>query len=90
MQNRVRLLMGATAFLYVGPLMAGLGGFGWKVIPIFLAIFLLWLFILRPHLWPRKLKDWLRTEALTALLSQAAVQLLLVALLFEIFFHLHL
>ena len=84
MQNRLRLLMGATAFLYVGPLMAGLGGFGWSVIPIFLAIFLLWLFILRPHQWPRKPVDWLRSEALTALFSQAAVQLLLVTVLFGI------
>lgn len=84
MQNRLRLLMGATAFLYVGPLMAGLGGFGWKVIPIFLGIFLLWLFIMRPQLWPRKAQDWLQSEAMTALLAQAAIQLLLVTLLFGI------
>ncbi len=84
MQNRLRLLMGATAFLYVGPLMAGLGNFGWKVVPIFLAIFILWLFILRPHHWPRKARDWLHIEAFAALASQAAVQLLLVTVLFGI------
>lgn len=84
MQNRSRLLMGATAFLYFGPLMAGLGGFGWGYVFLFLAIFMLWLFILRPHLWPRNLRDWKRPEALTTLAAQAAVQTLLVAMLFGI------
>lgn len=84
MQNRLRFLMGATAFLYFGPLMAGLGGFGWGTAFLFLAIFLLWLFILRPHLWPRSLRDWKHPEALTTLAAQAAVQALLVAILFGI------
>ena len=79
MQARLRLLKGATALLYFGPLLAGLGGFGWSVIPIFLALFLLWLFILRPQQWPRTLADWSRPEALIALLTQSLVQLLLVA-----------
>ena len=84
MQNRLRLLMGATALLYLGPLTAGLGAFGWSVVPIFAAIFLLWSFILRPHQWPRHAADWAKPEALMALMTQTAVQTLLVAILFGI------
>lgn len=84
MKNRLRLLQGATALLYLGPLLAGLGGFGWRVIPIFVAIFLVWLFILRPQQWPRKAADWARPEALITLLTQGVVQVLLVAVSFGI------
>lgn len=84
MNIRLRLLKGATALLYFGPLLAGLGGFGWGVVPVFTAIFLLWLFILRPQQWPRVLADWAAPEALIALLTQAVVQVLLVAISFGI------
>ncbi len=84
MQNRLRLLMGATALLYFGPLLAGLGGFGWNLVPVFVAIFLLWLFILRPQQWPRRAADWARSEALVTLAAQGAVQVLLVAVLFGV------
>ncbi|MFZ9199409.1 MAG: hypothetical protein ACO22Z_08680 [Paracoccaceae bacterium] len=78
MQARLRLLKGATALLYLGPLLAGIAGYGWRVVPLFLGIFLLWLFILRPQKWPRTWADWSRPEALIALLTQGVVQLLLV------------
>ena len=84
MHNRLRLLMGATALLYAGPLMAGLGGFGWAVVPAFCAMFLLWQFILRPHQWPRHPADWATPAALITLITQIAVQTLLVAILFGI------
>lgn len=84
MQNRLRLLMGVTALLYVGPLMAGLGGYGWSVVPLFAAIFLLWLFILRPHQWPRSLTEWMQPQALISLLTQGLVQVLLVTVLFGV------
>lgn len=84
MQNRLRMLMGATALLYAGPLLAGFGGFGWAIVPVFAAIFLLWLVILRPHQWPRHAADWGRPEAWSTLITQAAVQTLLVAMLFGI------
>jgi hypothetical protein len=48
MHNKLRLLMGTTALLYLGPLLAGLRGFGWPVVPVFAAIFVLWLIVLRP------------------------------------------
>jgi hypothetical protein len=81
MQSRPRLLMGATALLYLGPLLAGLGGFGWAVVPVFVAIFLLWLLILRPYQWPRRPSEWQTPKALATLGTQAVVQLLLVTML---------
>lgn len=81
---RSRLVMGATALLYFGPLLAGLGGFGWAVVPVFAAIFMLWLVIMRPQEFPRSLVDWQRPEALIAFAARAAVQLLLVLVCFGI------
>lgn len=84
MQTRLRLLMGATALLYIGPLLAGLGGFGWGQVLAFWAIFMAWLFVLRPQQWPRSLHDWKRAEGLTVLVTNTLVQLFLVAMLFGV------
>lgn len=84
MHNRLRLLMGATALLYLGPLMAGLGGFGWSVVPVFTLIFVLWLILLRPQQWPATWAEWQKPQALVTLLGQMAVQMLLVILCFGI------
>lgn len=83
-QNRRRLLKGANALLYFGPLLAGLGGFGWGMVPAFAAIFMLWLVIIRPQDFPRTRADWMRPEALLMIASRALVQLLLVLLCFGI------
>lgn len=84
MRFRLRLLMVATALLYLGPLVAGLGRYGWDVVPVFAAIFVLWLFILRPHKWPRRASDWQQADVLISAATQAVVQLLLVTILFGI------
>jgi len=84
MHNRMRWLMGATALLYIGPLMAGLGGYGWPLVPIFTLLFLLWQFIIRPQNWPRQFHDWTQYQAWATLFSNAAIQLLFVALLFGV------
>lgn len=84
MQNRMRLLMGATALLYFGPLLAGLGGFGWAVVPVFAAIFMVWLLILRPRQFPRNLQDWKQPEAQVAFAARLFIQLLLVTVCFGI------
>jgi len=39
---RIRMLMAATALLYLGPLLAGLAGFGWPMVYAFATIFTLW------------------------------------------------
>lgn len=72
------------ALLYFGPLLAGLGGFGWSVVPVFAAIFLLWLVIMRPADWPRSLADWGRPEAAIGFLTKLLVQVLLVTVCFGI------
>lgn len=84
MPNRLQIFRVAGVLLYGGPLLAGLGGFGWPVVPVFTAIFLLWLVVLRPQEWPASLADWQRPEAMVALAARAVVQLLLVALCFGI------
>lgn len=38
----------ATALLYIAPMLAGLAGFGWGVLPVFLVIFLAWIFVTQP------------------------------------------
>jgi hypothetical protein len=82
MHNRLRLVRLATAVLYFGPLLAGLIGQGWGMIPVFVAIFLLWSVIVRPHLWPATLSDLPKSEALVAMASLLATQILLVVICF--------
>lgn len=84
MKNRLRMLQGANALLYFGPLLAGLGGFGWGMVPGFAVIFMLWLVVIRPQDFPRVMGDWLKPEALLAIASRAAVQVLLVLVCFGI------
>ncbi len=78
------LFRGATALLYLGPLLAGLAGFGWALVPGFLAIFLTYLFVIRRSLFPRKMADWGSFDALLPLISQSFVQLLLIVVCFGI------
>ena len=84
MEIRRRLLMVATALLYFGPLLAGLAGFGWPTVAIFTAIFVLWLIILQPYEFPVSRAEWLSPDAWVAIGARAAVQLLLVIVLFGI------
>ena len=76
MLNRITLLRIATALLYMGPLLAGLSGAGWAIVPIFAALFLLWLIFLRPEL--SATPDWLPR------LQLILVQTLLVTVFFGI------
>lgn len=79
-----RLLQVATAALYLGPLLAGLSGFGWAMLPPFVSIFTLWLVITRPQQWPQSAAEWLTRDAWLAALSQIMSQTALVALCFGI------
>jgi hypothetical protein len=84
MEMRARLLKGATALLYFGPLMAGLGGYGWLMVPSFVAIFVLWQMIVRPHHWPTSMADLGKSELWVGIAAQVAVQVLLVVICFGI------
>lgn len=76
--------MVANALLYFGPLLAGLAGFGWGLVVIFTAIFVLWLIILQPYEFPISRAEWLSPDAWLAVGARAAVQLLLVVVLFGV------
>lgn len=84
MKNRIRALRGATGLLYFGPLLAGACGAGWSVIPVFVALFLLWLVVLRPQDWPQSLEDWQSPDAWIGLTTRVVVQLILVLLCYSI------
>lgn len=81
MQNRLRLLMGMSALLYFGPLLAGLTGMGWDAVPVFIALVTFWLVIMRPKNWPRSFARW-TGETVLAAFAQVAVNSLIVILLF--------
>jgi hypothetical protein len=83
-ENRRRLLRVANALLYLGPLLAGLAGFGWGLVAIFTVIFVLWLIILQPYEFPISRAEWLTTDAWVAVGARAVVQLLLVVVLFAV------
>ncbi len=84
MEMRARLLKGSTALLYFGPLLAGLGGYGWAMVPAFVAIFVLGQMILRPHLWPRAVGDLQKSDLWISLCAQVAVQVLMVVVFFGV------
>lgn len=84
MLTRMRLVKGATALLYIGPLIAGLCGFGWSMAAPFIGIFVVWLMILRPEQWPSTPEEWLTAPAWLAALAQVLSQVVLVAVLFGV------
>jgi hypothetical protein len=84
MLTRLRLLRGATALLYVGPLFAGISGLGWGMVAPFVAIFVVWLMVLRPEQWPATADEWLTWPGMGAALSQVLSQILLVSILLAV------
>ncbi|WP_333815218.1 hypothetical protein [Tabrizicola sp.] len=84
MLTRMRLVKGATALLYFGPLLAGLCGFGWDMVASFSAIFVVWLMVLRPEQWPASPVEWLTGRSWLSALAQILSQVLLVGILFGV------
>ena len=82
MHNRLRLLRLTTGLLYFGPLLAGLMGQGWSMVPVFVGVFLLSSVIVHPELWPMPQQDLARSETAVALASLIATQVLLVVVCF--------
>ena len=81
---RYRVFLILWALLYMGPLVAGLAGFGWQMIPVFTAIFVLWLLIMRPGMWPKSAADWQTPSQIGKLLLWAAFQAVLVGFCFGV------
>ncbi len=84
MPTRLRLLKGATALLYIGPLFAGISGMGFGVLGFFVVIFVVWLLIVRPEQWPATAKEWLTPQAVGVVATQVLSQVLLVCVLLGI------
>lgn len=84
MPTRLRLLKGANALLYVGPLFAGISGTGFGTVAPFVAIFVLWLVFLRPEQWPATSAEWLAPQAIGAVMALVLSQVLLVFVLLGI------
>jgi hypothetical protein len=61
-----------------------MAGYGWMMLPPFVAVFVLWLMLLRPHQWPQANAEWLTRQAWLSVLTQVLTQILLVAVLFGI------
>ncbi|WP_420023298.1 hypothetical protein ACN9JG_00840 [Cereibacter azotoformans] len=82
LQLRLSLLF--TAFLYLGPLFAGVGRHPWPVVPAFVALFLLWTMVVRPAQWPRDRAGWRGPGVVVRVAATAAMQTFLVVLLHAI------
>lgn len=81
-QKQLLILKLAAALLYAGPLVAGLGGQGWAVVPAFVLVFLLWQVLMRPADWRRTPLEWAQAPVLLAAVLRIAVLVALVVLLF--------
>lgn len=84
MRLQMQLLKGANALLYIGPLVAGMSGFGWGMVASFTAIFVAWLIVLRPEQWPATWADWRTVAGLLSALTLVLSQVALIAVLFAI------
>jgi hypothetical protein len=82
MMNRLRLLQIVALMLYAGPLIAGLSGFGWGVLPGFVAVFLAWQVVMRPADWPRDAGRWRDNGVIGAAVLRVGVLVVLVAVCF--------
>lgn len=78
-----RMTGAAQVALLLGPLLAGLGGYGWGMIPAFAVVFVLWGLVLRPDGWPQAAADWAGPDW-PRHLGRALLQILVVAVLFGI------
>jgi hypothetical protein len=80
--NRFHLLLLVTTMLYAGPLIAGLSGFGWGVVPAFAVILVAWQIVMRPVQWPREAAAWTRREVQVGAALQVVVAVVVVAVCF--------
>ncbi|MFN3971304.1 MAG: hypothetical protein ACK4L4_08030 [Gemmobacter sp.] len=82
--NRLALLKVLTLVLYAGPLLAGLAGHGWNVLPAFAAIFVLWQIVMRPEDWPRDAPGWREPGVIAGALARVVLMVVLVSVMFGI------
>lgn len=81
---RIKAIQATTALLYLGPLLAGLAGFGWATLLPFVLLFALRLMLLRPDHFPQSDRDWQSLPVLAVMVTQILTQILLVTVLIAI------
>lgn len=81
---RATAIQAATALLYLGPLLAGLAGFGWATLLPFVLLFTLRLMLLRPKAWRQACPEWHNLPVLLGMMTQILTQILLVTVLIAI------
>lgn len=84
MRFRGQMIKGTSLLLYAGPAVAGLAGYGWAMVPPFVAIFALWLAIRRPEHWPQTVDDWLSLRGALAASGQVSMQAVFVIACFVV------
>lgn len=84
MTQKIVLLKLVTLALYAGPLLAGLSGHGWTVLPAFVATFVLWQVVMRPADWPAGLQAWRQPGASAGAMLRVLALVTLVAAMFGI------
>ncbi len=78
MRFRVQMVKAVSVLLYAGPLMAGVAGFGWAMVPPFVGLFGVWLALTRPGHWPQTAEEWLEPRAALAATGHLILQTALV------------
>ena len=84
MAQRARQLRAMTGLLYIGPLLAGLAGFGLPILPAFVAIFIYSQMLIRPLQRPHAPRGWVDVQVLVTMVTVVLTQILLVAVLIGI------
>ena len=81
---RHQMFMFCAAMLYFGAMLAGLAGYTWHMVPIFVALFLMWLVILHPELWPQAGAEWRRASTIACVAMRIVTQVALVVFCFAL------
>lgn len=71
--SRMHLSLAASAFLYLGAVLAGWAAAPLAAWPVFLGIFLMWSVLMRPEVWPREGARWIEAGVITRALMAVAV-----------------
>ena len=84
MSFRLVLLSLTGALLYIGPFLAGLAGASIALLPVFAAIFVIWVALMRPAVWAKATQSGTPLGLAIYLSGLTVIQLLLVVVCFAL------
>lgn len=84
MSFRLLLLSLTGALLYIGPFLAGLAGATIALLPVFAAIFVIWVALMRPAVWAKATQSGTPLGLAIYLAGLTVIQLLLVVVCFAL------